>query len=74
MNFFLALTPILLVIVLMLVFRRGSQQAGPAGWLTGLDNQEGLVLRKTLPIGIAICLLLGIVTWLIRTSHPLLAQ
>lgn len=36
MNYFLALTPILLVIILMLFFRRGSQQAGPAGWLAGL--------------------------------------
>ena len=36
MTFFLALLPILIVLVLMLVFRAGSHIAGMAGWVTGL--------------------------------------
>lgn len=36
MQFFLAAFPILIVLILMLVFHWGGQQAGPAGWLAGL--------------------------------------
>ena len=36
MNFFLALLPILIVLILMLAFRAGSHQAGLAGWVVGL--------------------------------------
>jgi lactate permease len=36
MTFFLALLPILIVLVLMLAFRAGSHIAGMAGWLAGL--------------------------------------
>jgi L-lactate permease len=36
MTFFLALLPILVVLVLMLFFRAGSHQAGGAGWAAGL--------------------------------------
>lgn len=36
MNYFLAALPILVVLVLMIALRWGSQRAGPAGWLVGL--------------------------------------
>ena len=36
MSYLLASLPILLVLALMLVFRRGSHQAGFAGWLAGI--------------------------------------
>jgi lactate permease len=36
MQFFLAAFAILIVLILMLVFHWGGQQAGPAGWLAGL--------------------------------------
>ena len=36
MTFFLALLPILIVLLLMLAFRAGSHQAGLAGWIVGL--------------------------------------
>jgi lactate permease len=36
MNYFLALLPILIVLVMMLVFRSGSHTAGLAGWIAGL--------------------------------------
>lgn len=36
MNYFLAILPILSVLLLMLVFRMGGQQAGPTGWFIGL--------------------------------------
>lgn len=35
MNYFLAILPILIVLILMLIFRWGGQRAGPAGWLVG---------------------------------------
>lgn len=36
MNLFLAVLPILVVLVLMIALRWGGQRAGPAGWLVGL--------------------------------------
>jgi len=36
MTFFLALLPILIVLILMLVFRAGSHIAGMAGWVAGM--------------------------------------